>query len=83
MKRVISFQTGATEAAWLERWVAEHASGSDEDEEKRSETAQALAAQAEEAARQEGLQLRPALRMKGYSNLADYILDWLDEKADE
>lgn len=83
MKRVISFQTGAAEAEWLERWVAEHASGSDQGEGQRSDTAQALAAQAEEAARQEGLQLRPALRMKGYSNLADYIHDWLDEEADE
>lgn len=85
MKRVMVPKGGETEAAWLDDWVEAHfpreveaASGS-----ARAEIAGELAREAEEQAKKDGLSMRPALRIKGYSTLADYFHDILDDKADD
>ena len=85
MKRVIAARGGETEAAWLDKWVTAHfpntvqaASGA-----ARAEIAGTLASEAEEEAKRDGLSMRPALRVKGYSTLSDYFHDILDDKADD
>lgn len=85
MKRVVSFPGGQSEAAWLDKWVSEHVPDLVElaDGDARATLAEDLARDAEEAAKRDGVSMRPALRMKGYSTLSDYLHDVLDENADD